>query len=491
MYINGAWVEGAEAFTTVNPATGQAFGSVYQASEENVAVAVEAARTAYPEWRALAVGERSKILAKAADLLLARYGEQGEITDLKQLIMSEMGKRLPEADIEVVESSDMIRFFANEATRLLSPTQPKLDEQLWPTKRSVVVCEPIGVVGVIKPWNYPLEIPIWAIAPALVAGNVVVFKPSEYSTFVGLEIGKLFEEAELPAGVLNIITGDGEVGKMIVRQPKIDMISFTGSVAVGREISEECGKQLKKCNLELGGSDPAIVEEDVDLELAANGLVWGAFCNAGQVCVRTKRAFVNKAIAEGLIQLIVEKTRALRAGVDFGPIVSETQLSRLEDQVADAIGKGAEVLCGGSRVAELGGSYYSPTVITNVNSSMRVMTEECFGPVLPIVIVTNTQEAIELSNDTVYGLGASVWTSDLQKGERISNSIQAGMVWVNDVNVAYAQAPWGGIKDSGIGVELSEWGLFEYVHRKHINLETSSDTHRYWWYPYKEPSVQS
>jgi acyl-CoA reductase-like NAD-dependent aldehyde dehydrogenase len=331
-------------------------------------------------------------------------------------------------------------------------------------------------------------LPIWALAAALIAGNTVVFKPSEHSSFVGLEIGKLFEEAGLPPGVLNILTGDGEVGKMLVRHEGIDMVTFTGSVSVGREIAEQCGKRLIKCSLELGGNDPAIVEPDVDLELAANGLVWGAFCNSGQVCVSANRVFVSQKIAEDLTKRIVQKTKALRVTTDFGPIVSAEQLVTIEEQVKDAVSKGATVLVGGQRLEHDGGFFYAPTVLTNVSSSMRLMTEECFGPILPIITVSNTKEAVELANLSTYGLGASVWTSDLVKGREIADKIESGMVWINDVNVAFPETPWGGIKCSGGGTDLSDWGLYEYVHRKHINVETSASTRRDWWYPYPESS---
>jgi acyl-CoA reductase-like NAD-dependent aldehyde dehydrogenase len=489
LYINGNWVEGTNSFPAVNPSTGEPLGAVYQASAMEVNEAVKAARNALFTWSKVEVSARAQVLGKVVDLIITRYGEQGKITPLKKLIMTEMGKRLPEADIEVIETSDMIAFFVKEAPRLLAVTTPHLNQDLWSTKKSEVVYEPVGVVGVIKPWNYPLELPIWAIAPALVAGNTVVFKPSEYSSFVGLEIGKLFEEAGLPPGVLNIVTGDGEVGKMLVRHEGIDMISFTGSVAAGREIAAHCGQRLIKCSLELGGNDPAIVEPDVDLELAANGLVWGAFCNSGQVCVSANRVFVHEQIADDLIQRVVEKTKALRITTDFGPIVSAEQLITIEEQVNDAVSNGATVLVGGKRLKHGNGFYYSPTVLTNVSPSMRLMTEECFGPVLPIITVPNTKEAIALANGTAYGLGASVWTSDLEKGREIAGRIESGMVWINDVNVAFPETPWGGIKCSGIGTELSEWGIYEFVHRKHINIETSTNTRRDWWYPYQDNSA--
>jgi len=488
MYINGAWVDGKETFETANPSTGEPFGLVYRGSERDVDAAVSAARKAFPSWRGLGTKARVETIRKVVDLLVERYGKQGEPTELKTFIMTEMGKRLPESDIEVIETSDMLSFFVRRGPELLEPRPIELNQDLWPTKKSRVVFEPIGVVGVIKPWNYPLELPIWAIGPALIAGNTVVFKPSEHSSFVGIEIAKLFEEAGLPRGVLNVVTGDGETGRLIVRHEGVDMVAFTGSVPVGREIAVECAKHLKKYSLELGGNDAAIVLADVDLELASNGLVWGSFANAGQVCVRSKRVFVDQNIAEELTRKVVDKTRSLRRGVDIGPIVSREQLAKIREQVRDAIEKGAKVLVGGETPSTLDGFYFSPTVLSGVNRSMKVMQEECFGPVLPIVPVSGVEEAVTAANDSTYGLGASVWTSDLKRGEQIADSLEAGMVWINDVNVAFPEAPWGGVKQSGPGVELSEWGLYEFVHKKHVNVETSDETRRAWWYPYRESS---
>jgi acyl-CoA reductase-like NAD-dependent aldehyde dehydrogenase len=484
LYIDGQWLDGKDTFLSVNPSTGKSFGTVYNGTEDEVDAAVKAARKALPSWVSLGVDKRAEIISKVVDLLVEKYGQQGDVTELKKLIGTEMGKRLPEADIEVIESSDMLKFFAQEGPRLLQPKALQLDEQLWSSKKSYVTFEAVGVIGVIKPWNYPLELPIWTIGPALVAGNTVVFKPSEHSSFVGIAIGKLFEEAGLPSGVFNIVTGDGETGRHLVKHDNVDMIAFTGSVRVGQEIAVECAKRMRKCSLELGGNDAAIIENDVDLELAANGIVWGSFCNGGQVCVRPKRVFVNQMILEDLLNLILEKTKALRLGIDFGPIVSEPQLKIIETQIHDAVSQGAKILVGGHRALSEEGFYFLPTVMKNINQSMSIMTEECFGPVLPIISVENTEEAISLANSSEYGLGASVWTSDLKKGEKIANSLEAGMVWINDVNVAFPQAPWGGIKRSGLGIDLSEWSFYEFVHKKHINIETSNEVRRAWWYPY-------
>jgi len=412
------------------------------------------------------------------------YGDEGKPTDLKSLITNEMGKRLQEADIEVIESSDMVAYFSENGERLLAQKVLTLNTDLWPTKKSIVEYVPVGVVGVIKTWNYPLELPIWTIAPALIAGNTIVFKPSEHSPFVGIEIGKIFERAGLPNGVLNIITGCGKTGEYLVEHKGVNMIDFTGSVETGRKIAMSCAASLKKYNLELGGNDAAIVCDDADLELTSNGLVWGAFCNSGQVCVGVKRAFIDKSMKEEILQKILNKTNALVPGKDYGPIISESQLSEIENFISDAITKGAEVLSGGKQIKGKSGLYYPPTVLIGVTSDMRIMREECFGPLLPIMFVNDTDEAINFANDSIYGLGASIWTVDKNKGIDIARKIQSGMVWINDVNVAFPEAPWGGIKSSGIGIALSDQAIYEYTEYKHISIEQSDEQKRIWWYPY-------
>lgn len=487
LFIGGRWVDGSDTFVSINPSTNSPLGVVYQATQEEVNAAVSAARQALAQWKGMDVVERAKIVGRVVDILVERYGEEGKSTPLKKLIVDEVGKPFPEADIEVIESSDMLAFFVNNAPKLLSPKTLRLNQDLWPTKSSQVVYEPVGVVGVIKAWNYPLEIPLWAIGPALVAGNTVVFKPSEHAPFVGLEIGKMFEEAGLPEGVLNIVTGDGVTGRMLVHHKDVNMIAFTGSVQVGREIAIHCAEHFKRYTLELSGNDAAIVDENVDLELAANGLVWGAFCNTGQVCVGIKRVFVHKNVADRLIPLLVEKTKALRLGIEVGPIVSLEQLEKVNYFVNDARSKGAEILVGGAYDDGKEGFWYQPTVLTKVTEDMALMQDECFGPLLPVVVVSSIEEGIEMANRSRYGLGASVWTSDLERGQKIARSLDVGMVWVNDVNVAYPEAPWVGRKQSGHGVELSEWGLYEYVQLKHINVETSNEKRRAWWYPYSLP----
>lgn len=418
------------------------------------------------------------------EILHERYGEEGEETDLKRLIREEVGRRLLEADIEVIESADMLSYYVDNGPDVLAEERPELNEDLWPTKESKVQYEPVGVIGVIKPWNYPLELPIWSIGAALIAGNTVVFKPSEKSPLVGAEIGRIFEEAGLPDGVLNIITGDGNTGRMLV-ESDVDMVSFTGSRTVGRSIAETCGRDLKEYALELGGNDPAIIAPDVDLELAANGIVWGSYCNTGQVCVRPKRVLVHDDIYDGFLDLVVEKTENLEKDRDFGPLISREQLETVKDQVQSTLNQGAKLLHGGEEI-EGDGYYFEPTILTQVTPEMEVFQEECFGPVMPIMRVDSVEDGVRIANSSDYGLGASVWTGDLQYGSKIAEQLEAGMVWVNDVNVAFPETPWGGIKDSGSGVELGPHGILEYTNLKHVSIETGDSDTRDWWFPYGE-----
>ncbi len=484
--INGDWVEGSSRFESINPATEQTIGWAYEGTQEEIRTAISAARVALPGWQALAIEDRAAILKRAVDVTNSRYGEPGQSTPLKTLIHQEMGKMLPEADVEVLEASDMLAFFAARGPQVLAESTLQLDQELWPTKESLLRFEPLGVVALIKPWNYPFELPIWSLGAALVAGNTVVFKPSEITPLVGLEIGTIFLEAGLPPGVLNIVTGSGTTGSYLVQADGVDMISFTGGVQTGVKVASECAKRIRRVSLELGGKDPAIVLEDADLELAANGLVWGGFGNAGQVCTAVERAYIHESVADRFVDLVVSKTESLRLGVDIAPLASRWHLEKVERHVADAVAKGATVLAGGKRPEEFAtGFWYSPTVLIDVDHSMDIMTEETFGPVLPIVRYKDWLEAVELANGSCYGLGASVWTSDPVRGKRMADELEAGMIWINDVNLPYPQCPWGGVKCSGIGMELSDFGILNFTRVKHINLDSGNDTTREWWYPYK------
>lgn len=483
-HIAGRAVEGSDRFLSVAPGTGKAFASVPTADESVMDLAVLASVHARPIWRGVTIEERAGVLLEAARRIRAMYGREGEPTPLKQDLMQEVGKRLLEADVEVAESADVLEFFGTEGPRILGDRRLGLDRSLWPTKKSVVCREPVGVTAAIKPWNYPVELPIWAIASALIAGNTVVFKPSEHSSVSGMRIAEIFTDSGLPPGVLNVIHGPGEVGRRLVRDSRVDMVAFTGSVKVGQEIAMQCARRLIPCTLELGGNDAAIVCADADLELATNGLLWGSFTNAGQVCVRPKRVFVHESLAAEFIDLVSKKADGLRPGEDYGPLISEEQLVRVSDAVDQSIGLGAELLHGGHRLAEMPGFFYEPTILRAVTPTMPLSQEECFGPVMPVTSVPSDEVAILLANDSRFGLGASVWSEDRDKARIIAAQLDVGMVWINDVNVAFPQAPWGGRKMSGHGVELGEEGILEFTHIKHISIEESDEPTRDWWFPY-------
>jgi acyl-CoA reductase-like NAD-dependent aldehyde dehydrogenase len=483
LLIDGQWRGAHEKYQTLSPATGESLADVDLASSGDVAEAVAAARRAQKGWQRLGVDRRIEVLAGFLSRLREAYGNEGERTSLKSLISEEVGKRIPEADIEVAESGDMVEYFINEAPPTLGIEELKLDQGLWPNKSSVVTLQPVGVVAVIKPWNYPLELPIWSIVPALVAGNSVVFKPAAESSLVGVELARMLSE-DLPPGVFNLLTGGARTGRDLV-EADVDMVAFTGSGEVGQEIAIKAAPRMIRCTLELGGNDPALIEPDVDLELAANGLVWGCFSNAGQVCVRPKRVLVHDDIADALLDLIQAKTMALRPDVDWAPMISEGQLKKASRQIDQTVEQGALVVAGNKRLARPG-FYFEPTVLDRVTPQMTVAQEECFAPVMPFMRVASMEEACAIANDTRYGLGASVWSGNRERATRTAQNLEAGMVWINDVNVAFPQAPWGGVKGSGIGSELGKWGIQEFIRPRHLSIERSDESRRDWWFPYPD-----
>jgi succinate-semialdehyde dehydrogenase/glutarate-semialdehyde dehydrogenase len=364
-------------------------------------------------------------------------------------------------------------------------------------KKLVLSYRPMGVIGIITPWNFPFILSLNPAVQAMMAGNTVVTKPSEITPFVGIALGQLMEAAGLPEGVYQVVTGDGSTGAALV-EAGCDKISFTGSVRTGRLVAEACGKRLIPCTLELGGKDPMIVCEDADLERAANGAVFGAFANAGQVCTSTERVYVHEKIADKFVSRVVEITRGLRQGlnsegeIDVGAICSETQMDIIERHVKDAVEKGAKVLTGGKRNPKYKGNFYEPTVLTNVNHGMEIMREETFGPVLPIQVVRDEEEAIRLANDTVYGLNSNVWTRDKRKGKKLANRIESGCSTVNDclVNYAVAENPFGGVKESGIGRVNGEMGLKSYCHVQGVLIDRFGTKSELLWYPYSASKLR-
>lgn len=469
---------------SINPATMTEVGRAPMLSDLEVNVAVENARSAQPSWAAHSFEERAKHVLKAKDLLLDRQDEVCE------LISRETGKPLVEAMAsEVLPVANLMDYFARESAKLLRDEQFTLS--VFRNKKSRISFHPYGVVGIISPWNYPLSIPMGEVVMGLMAGNAVLLKPSEYTPMVGLKIGELFRAAGLPDGVLQVLTGDGSTGAALV-DSAIDKIFFTGSVRTGKIIAEAAARRLMPFVLELGGKDAMIVCGDAPFKRAVNGAVWGAFTNCGQTCASVERLYVAEYIADKFINAVVEKTKALRVGIDgeqqqdVGSLTNARQLRIVTEHVNDAVAKGARVLTGGRRIESLPGYFFEPTVLLNVNDSMRVMQEETFGPVLPIVVVKDDAEAIREANRSNYGLLASVWTKDTNRGKKIAEQVQAGTVIINDVIYTHgaAETPWFGVKESGYGVTHSKHGLREFVQMKHINWDVFPMKSNPWWFPY-------
>ncbi len=480
LLIGGKWIPCESKFESLNPATGEVFGRVCLAGKKEVTEAVKAARLAFPDWKKTDLSERARIFTRIGDEILKRKQE------LRTLITMEMGRPMLESEIEVLLTHEMVKYFANEGKIYLEGDAIPINQD----EISFTRFEPVGVVGIIKAWNFPLLLPFWAIAPALIAGNTAVLKPSDLTPFVGIEVGKICQDAGIPDGVINVVTGDGSTGECLVRSD-IDMVSFTGSAETGKNIMKNSAEKLHRTSLELGGSDAFIVFKDADIDEVINGAVWGRFMNCGQVCVSPKRIFVEDDIADSFIEGFVNKTKSLVVGnsldpdTDIGPMVSMKQREKLELQVEDAVKRGAVIECGGKIPQALrDGYYYEPTVLTGVTPEMKVMNEEVFGPVAVISVFGNLEEAIALANGTIYGLGASVWTKSLETAMRMSSQLECGMVWINEICTLHPQCPWGGIKHSGMGKDLSRYGIREFVSIKHVNINFGTEKIRPWWFPY-------
>ncbi len=473
---------------SLNPATGEVLAEIEAATDPEVEAAVGRAAHALPGWRSMSVAERASHLFRLKEAL---YGRRDEIA---ALITLEAGKPGVEAMLtEIMVVLDALEYFGRRAAKFLAPQPVPHHNLAMKLKRGRLEFEPYGVIGIISPANYPFAIPFNEMIPALVAGNTVVLKPSEFTPQVGLAIRELLDAAKLPPGVAQVILGDGLTGRALAAAP-IHKLIFTGSVATGKRIQAAAAERLLPTVLELGGKDAMIVCADANLETASSGAVWGAFTNAGQTCVSVERAYVVRDVAERFIDLCVSKAKKLRVGrgddpsTDVGPLIRGRQVGIVEEQVSEAVAQGAEVLCGGHRpqLPGLHGFFYEPTVITRVNHQMRLMREETFGPVLPIMVVEDEDEAVALANDSAFALSASVWTRDRKRGERLARQIEAGAVMVNDC-ISYfgiSEAPHGGPKMSGIGRTHSRLGLMEMVRVKYLDTDLAAGIPKPWWYGY-------
>jgi len=481
-----AHAEKTREIVSYDPATGAELGRVPLASAEEVAQAVSRTRAEQPAWAGLSFKERARVILKAREIMLR------QIEELATLISRETGKPVSEAmSMEVVPTLDAMHYFATHTAKLLRPQKIDIGQYGLMGRSSRIVYKPMGVVGIISPWNFPLGTPAEEIVMALMSGNAVVLKPSELTPLTALKIGEIFSRAALPEGLLEIVTGDGSTGAALI-EARVDKIMFTGSVATGKSVAEAAAKHLTPVVLELGGKDPMVVLEDANLENAARGAVWGAFANSGQACASVERCYVHESIAPQFLARVLAQTQALRQEVgtkedtDVGAMTNEGQLRIVEEHVSDAVERGARIVTGGKRADNPVGFFYPPTVLTNVDHRMTIMRDETFGPVLPVMTFKTEDEAIRLANDSVFGLTASVWTKDIARGRRLAERIEAGTVMVNEVLYTHgiAQTPWGGVKDSGYGRTHGRAGLLELVTPRHIHVNRLSFLPDLWWFHY-------
>ena len=470
-----------------DPASGEEIGRAPLNNASEVRGAVSRARAAQPLWTSLSFRKRASVILRAREIVLAQLEEIG------RLISRETGKPVAEAiSMEVVPTLDLMHYFAHNTRRLLQPRMIDIGLYGLMGRTSQVIYKPLGVIGIISPWNFPWATPLDEIVMALMAGNAVVLKPSELTPLTALRIGAVFKQAGLPLGLLEIVPGDGSTGAALT-VAGVDKIMFTGSVSTGRRVAEAAAKHLTPTVLELGGKDPMIVLADANLANAARAAIWGAFCNAGQACASVERCYVDEAIAPQFIDLVLKETRALKQGnaaeddIDIGAMSNERQLSVVEEHIADAIKRGARVVTGGKR-AKRSGLFHEPTVLTEVDHSMAVMRDETFGPVLPIMTFKTEDEAIRLANDSIYGLTASIFTRNIARGRRLAEQIEAGTVMVNEVvyTHALAQTPWGGVKQSGYGRTHGRLGLLELVTPQHIHVNRLPWVPDLWWFRYSQ-----
>lgn len=470
LYIGGDWVDAADGrtFQTLHPATGEVIAEVAEAGPREIDAAVQAARTALAgPWSRMTAAERGNLLWKIADAIEARGAELARLETLDN------GKPIREAQIDIREVVDCFRYYAGWATKLHGETIPVRGNILNYTLR-----EPVGVVGAIIPWNFPLLMAAWKVAPALACGNTVVLKPAEQTPLSALELAAIAHEVGLPAGVLNVVPGFGETaGAALVRHPDVDKIAFTGSTEVGKVIMREAAGTLKKVSLELGGKSPNIVFPDADLDAAARGAFAGIFYNTGQACTAGSRLLVHESVHDALLEKLVERAAKTVPGDPFdpktriGPLISQEQLDRVMGYIARGREEGAELLCGGERALYQGeekGFWLQPTIFDRVAPEHTIAREEIFGPVLATLTFRDEEEAIALANATIYGLAAGIWTNDIKRAHRVARAIQAGTVWINTYHPLDPASPFGGYKQSGYGRELGQYALDLYTQVKSV-----------------------
>ncbi|XP_050224035.1 aminoaldehyde dehydrogenase 2, peroxisomal [Mercurialis annua] len=492
LFINGEWRESLlkKRIPVINPSTEQIIGDIPAATSEDVEVAVEAAHNAFyrnkgKDWAFTPGAFRAKYLRAIA----AKITEKKSV--FAKLESIDCGKPYDEAAWDMDDVAGCFEYYADLAEGLDAKQKAPLSLPM-DTFKGHVLKEPLGVIALITPWNYPLLMATWKVAPALAAGCTAILKPSELASLTCLELGEVCREVGLPHGVLNILTGLGtEAGAPLASHPRVDKVAFTGSTATGSKIMATAAQMVKPVSMELGGKSPFVVFEDVDLDKAAEWTAFGCFWTNGQICSATSRLIVHESIATAFLDRLVKWCQNIKIsdpfeeGCRLGPVVSGGQYEKVMKFISTARSEGATILSGGDRPKHLNkGFFIEPTIITDVNTSMQIWREEVFGPVLCVKTFSTEEEAIELANDTIYGLGAAVMSKDLERCERVSKAFRAGIVWINCSQPCFCQAPWGGIKRSGFGRELGEWGLENYLSVKQVTQYISDEP----WGWYQSPS---
>jgi len=465
-YVDGAWIDAADgaAVAVNNPATGAALGSVPDVGAAGAEVAVGAAAAAFGDWAARTAGERAAVLRRWYELILANAD------DVAVLMTAEQGKPLAEARGEVVYAASFIEWFAEEARRMYGDIIPGHQAD----KRILVLRQPIGVVAAITPWNFPAAMITRKVAPALAAGCTVICKPASQTPFTALALAELAHQAGIPRGVFNVVTGSARaIGGVLTGDPRVRKLSFTGSTDIGKQLMAQCAGTLKKVSLELGGNAPFIVFDDADLDAAVDGAIASKYRNTGQTCVCANRLLVQAGVYDAFADKLAAAVGRLAVGdglkgaTDQGPLIDRAALEKVEEHVADALAHGARVVIGGRRHA-LGGTFYEPTVLADVTPDMKVAGEETFGPVAPLFRFETEEQAIRMANDTEFGLASYFYTRDLARSWRVSEALEYGIVGVNTGLISTAVAPFGGVKESGIGREGSRYGLMDFTEIKYV-----------------------
>ncbi len=481
LWINGKYESGGDsARQAINPATEEVINEVTWGTIEDAEKAVSAAKEAFPKWRRIPSGDRTNMLHEVARRL------RNQIDQIATQLTLETGRSIRKNQGYVEWSAQCFDYYAELSRHYRGRLIPSPEN----SQLSMVLKVPLGVVAAIVPWNYPLLLLVWKLAPALAAGNTVVVKPASYTSWVSLGFAQLFDH--FPPGVVNIVTGSGnQVGEYLVKHPDVRMIAFTGSTEVGQHIMRLAADEVKHIHLELGGKDPLIVCADANLEAAVKAAVWGGFLNAGQVCTSVERVYVDQEVYQQFLEQAVDLTRKLVIGPGIDPESEVTPMIRLserrkvDDQVKAAVEAGAQVLTGGRIPPDKAkGFFYEPTVMTGVSEEMVIMSEETFGPVLPVLPVADFEEALLRSNQSQYGLGATLFTSDAKKVKQYMEEIEAGNVWVNDPLIDNVAGPFGGMKRSGIGRELGLEGFEEFLDTKHVHWEIEGAV-KPWWFPWE------